>query len=525
MHVESLQKMCEASGDRLSSLALYVMRVLAMNAIVNSQNDDKQTCTFCGQQLPQQARFCSNCGSVLPSTPTRINPPFASELRSQEISSVHIFFSYARQDQALRDKLEDHLSNLKYRGLITTWHAREISAGEEHLQQIEIHLNGAHLILLLISASFMASEYCYSQEMKRALERHARGEARVVPILLRPVLFSDAPFARLELLPANKKPVTSWRDRERAFVDIALAIERLVLSLQPKQRTEQPTGLAPTVSPGYLPYETPTQGSAPAPYYDPYGSYPQVQPSAPVIPHRAASSAIRVALYVFLCLVCIIGLFGAGLFLSQHLNVLLFLLAGMICLLVVLGVVMAIRKRKEEARKRAEAARVLEEYRRREEDRKREKEARRRAEEVRKQEEETRRQEQEALREEARVHAYYSNALKAYQAALESNNADATAYRGKGNALAGLGRYEEALQAFEQANILAPQAITSMDIGNVLVKLGRYGQVVAAYKKALELDTQFALDYQEMSETLKQLGGDQEAQRIVEYAKQLGYKE
>lgn len=40
----------------------------------------------------------------------------------------------------------------------------------------------------------MASEYCYGFEMQRALERHMRGEARVIPILLRPVLFKDAPF-------------------------------------------------------------------------------------------------------------------------------------------------------------------------------------------------------------------------------------------------------------------------------------------------------------------------------------------
>src|SRR5436305_5251336 len=93
-----------------------------------------------------------------------------------------VFFSYAHRDKVLRDKLEEHLSNLKYRGLITTWHDREISAGEEGAQQIDIYLNQAHIILLLISASFMASEYCYSIEMRRALERHERQEADVIPI-------------------------------------------------------------------------------------------------------------------------------------------------------------------------------------------------------------------------------------------------------------------------------------------------------------------------------------------------------
>src|SRR5260370_24472331 len=76
-----------------------------------------------------------------------------------------VFFSYAHRDKGFRDRLEEHLSNLKYRGLITTWYDGEISAGEEWAQQIGIYLNKANIILLLISASFMASDYCYSIEM------------------------------------------------------------------------------------------------------------------------------------------------------------------------------------------------------------------------------------------------------------------------------------------------------------------------------------------------------------------------
>ncbi len=149
-------------------------------------------------------------------------------MSSERTRPVYVFFSYARQDKALRDKLEDHLSNLKYRGLISTWHDREISAGTEWIQQIDIHLDTADIILLLISSSFMASQYCYSIEMKRALERHEMREARVIPIMLKPVLFTNAPFAKLQFLPTNGKPVVNWRNRDRAFVDIALGIEDVV---------------------------------------------------------------------------------------------------------------------------------------------------------------------------------------------------------------------------------------------------------------------------------------------------------
>src|SRR5262245_36343486 len=64
-------------------------------------------------------------------------------------------------------------------------------------------------------------------EMKRAMERHELGKADVIPILLRPVLFTEAPFAKLQMLPTNGKPVMRWRDRDSAFVDIAYGIEKV----------------------------------------------------------------------------------------------------------------------------------------------------------------------------------------------------------------------------------------------------------------------------------------------------------
>jgi tetratricopeptide (TPR) repeat protein len=173
--------------------------------------------------------------------------PQASPLEQDR--GTFVFFSYAHRDKGFRDRLEEHLSNLKYRGLITTLYDGEISAGEEWAQQIDIYLNKAHIILLLISASFMASEYCYSIEMRRALERHERQEAHVIPILLRPVLFTDAPFAKLQMLPTNGKPVIQWRDRDSAFVDIAYAIERVAQKYLPSEQTipSLPTEQAPYI--------------------------------------------------------------------------------------------------------------------------------------------------------------------------------------------------------------------------------------------------------------------------------------
>ena len=89
---------------------------------------------------------------------------------SEPTKAVNIFFSYAHQDKALRDKLVKHLSLLQRQGLITNWHDHEISAGTEWASAVDSNLDNAHLILLLISPDYMNSEYCYSVEMKRAFQ-------------------------------------------------------------------------------------------------------------------------------------------------------------------------------------------------------------------------------------------------------------------------------------------------------------------------------------------------------------------
>ncbi len=137
---------------------------------------------------------------------------------------LEVFFSYAHEDEKLRDELAKHLKLLKREGVINDWHDRQIMPGSQWKDQIDGHLESADIILLLVSADFLDSDYCYDIEMKRALERHEQGEATVIPIILRPVDWQGAPFGRLQCLPKDAKPVTSWTNQDEAFLDIARGI-------------------------------------------------------------------------------------------------------------------------------------------------------------------------------------------------------------------------------------------------------------------------------------------------------------
>jgi predicted MPP superfamily phosphohydrolase len=114
---------------------------------------------------------------------------------------IEIFISYAPEDEAYRVKLEKHLTGLKRQNLITSWSAAEVNASEDGKQVTHAHLRSARVILLLVSADYLNSDECYDVEMQTAVERHAKGEAAVIPILLRDCNYKLAPFKSLNVVP------------------------------------------------------------------------------------------------------------------------------------------------------------------------------------------------------------------------------------------------------------------------------------------------------------------------------------
>ena len=156
-------------------------------------------------------------------------------VRSREVmpdpaarDAVRVAFSYSHRDEELRDELGTHLKLLQHQGLISPWHDRKITGGETWRDVIDERFRRADLILLLISSNFFASDYCFQTEMTLSLERQKKGEARVVPIIVRACDWHSAPFAALQALPKDGKPVESWPNREEAWHDVAKGIRKIV---------------------------------------------------------------------------------------------------------------------------------------------------------------------------------------------------------------------------------------------------------------------------------------------------------
>ena len=161
---------------------------------------------------------------------------------------LSVLYSYSHQDEALRDELAKHLSMLQRQGVIQSWYDRRISAGSEWAGQIDKHLNQADIILLLISANFLASDYCYGIELKRAMERHEdeNDTARVIPIILKSVDWSGTPFSKLQTLPTDAKPIIGpdWHNPDEAFAQVARGIRQAAIELRSQQQAAATKPLA-----------------------------------------------------------------------------------------------------------------------------------------------------------------------------------------------------------------------------------------------------------------------------------------
>lgn len=184
-------------------------------------------------------------GSPAPRTHSRAALVYFERVeRSPDV--LRLFFSYSHRDEQFRDELEVHLSPLKREGIIATWHDRRIAAGDEFDRAISDELETADIILLLVSPYFLASDYCHDVELRRALERHSAGQARVIPVILQPCDWKNAPFGKLLAVPTDGKPISKYSNLHDAYLEVVTAVRQAVRASgsQPSSQTSRASDLS-----------------------------------------------------------------------------------------------------------------------------------------------------------------------------------------------------------------------------------------------------------------------------------------
>ena len=152
-----------------------------------------------------------------------------------------VFISYSHADEWLKNELIQHLSALKRKQMIDVWHDRLIPAGSLLDADIDTHIHSADIILLLISPAFLGSDYCFTREYKTAADRHQRGEAVVIPVLLRDCDWDVGGLRDFRALPTDAIPVTriaaareESERRDAAWLDVINGLKDVIENLKKK---------------------------------------------------------------------------------------------------------------------------------------------------------------------------------------------------------------------------------------------------------------------------------------------------
>jgi tetratricopeptide (TPR) repeat protein len=175
------------------------------------------------------------------------------KIMSHASTPLEVFCSFAEADEIWMRLLETHLSLLKHQGLIAISHRRLVLPGSDWTHALDAHLESASVILLLVSADFMASDYCFGIEMERALARQKAGEVWIIPILVRPVDWENAPFKHLSVLPTNAQPITRWSNQDEAYKNIVQGIRAVLENREPVTFSTLPLALPPLCNIPYAP--------------------------------------------------------------------------------------------------------------------------------------------------------------------------------------------------------------------------------------------------------------------------------
>lgn len=174
-----------------------------------------------------------------------------------------VFISYAHSDNESSDpnerwlnRLLEFLKPLVMQGHVGTWADTEIKAGENWQEYIQTQLQKAKVAVLLLSPAFLASEYIRNNELPILLMK-AKTElgVTVLPIILRPCMFSDTEFeylnpanGQIEKIPLSvfqaanppDKPLNSMKQHEQDEVLLSIARRIQTLARQNTFREELP---------------------------------------------------------------------------------------------------------------------------------------------------------------------------------------------------------------------------------------------------------------------------------------------
>ena len=149
--------------------------------------------------------------------------PFSSN------NKVQLFISYSSKDTDLMNEL---LTQLKVLAIsdnqIEFWQDGLLEPGIVWDREIKEKLHAAQIVLMLVSASFLTSEYVLNIEIRDTLLKQEKGEVSAIPVILKPCAWQNTPLSKFQVLPRKGIPVTQYPDRDIAWLEVVTGVQSVI---------------------------------------------------------------------------------------------------------------------------------------------------------------------------------------------------------------------------------------------------------------------------------------------------------
>ena len=138
-----------------------------------------------------------------------------------------VFISYSHRDKKFQEELLEHLAPYSRSGSITAWSDKQIAPGSQWFDEIEAGLKKTGVAVLLVSPSFLASDFIHEHELGPLLKEAAAGGVRILWIPIRPSAFEETPLKHYQAASPPEKPLAQMgrADRDEAWVRICKEIK------------------------------------------------------------------------------------------------------------------------------------------------------------------------------------------------------------------------------------------------------------------------------------------------------------
>lgn len=138
----------------------------------------------------------------------------------------NVFISYSHADRQWLDRLQVHLKPIEREGRLVRWDDTELKPGAKWETDIIDAINSAKVIVLLVTAEFLASDFIATTELPLILRVAEERGAKVLPVIVSSCMWPYHPLATFQAANSPATPLATLprRKREAALADIAAKI-------------------------------------------------------------------------------------------------------------------------------------------------------------------------------------------------------------------------------------------------------------------------------------------------------------